>query len=314
MMAARLARAVTGHKHIIWAGYHGGGNPDYGITTDKPAGILATIAPYNHQVTWGTFEKIPPYIWDDLACIVTEVPALAWGMPGEHYRTMLEKMQARAQDCNALFVLDEIVSFPRFGASGAQGLYGVTPDLACVSKGLANGWPLAALVGKRPYMERFNQGDIFASWTFAGETTALAAAAETLRLVQETDAIATLQRHGQAVGDGLRALFKDYALPATVYGHPARIAVKWQDIPGIGGASAAELRTLWLAEMARRGVLLGIGVLFPLACWQPSDVALILARAATVCEVMSVAIARGTVREALPCPVITDVLSVRTEP
>jgi glutamate-1-semialdehyde aminotransferase len=308
IMAARLARAITGHKHIVWAGYHGGGNPDYGITTEKAAGILATIAPYNHQVTWDTVESIPAHVWGDLACIVTEVPALAWETPASHYSNMLAKMQAQAHGCDALFVLDEVVTFPRFGTSGAQGLYGVTPDLACVSKGIANGWPLAALVGKRQYMERFNVGDIFASWTFAGETTALAAAQETLRIVQETDAIATLQRHGEAVGTGLRDLFKDYALPATVYGHPARIAVKWRDVPE---ATAAELRTLWLAEMARRGVLLGIGVLFPMAAWQPSDVALILDSAASVCEVMTQAIARGRVAAALPCPVMTDVLSVR---
>ena len=90
-----------------------------------------------------------------------------------------------AHSRGALMILDEVVSFPRPGLKGSQGVYGEIPDITCISKGITNGIPLAAVVGKREYMERLNHGDIFASWTFAGETTALAACKATLELIRE---------------------------------------------------------------------------------------------------------------------------------
>lgn len=308
-MAVRLARAVTGHKHVVFLGYHGGGSDSYAITTDKSAGVLAQLAPYNHQATWTTLDSISPKAWEDLACVVTEVPALIWGTDPAMYSATLKSLQSIATTHGGLFVLDEIVTFPRWGTTGsAAEHYGVIPDLTCVSKGIANGYPLAALCGTREVMERFNVGDIFASWTFAGETTALAACKETLRLIQTTEVLAVLTRHGRTLGFTLMRLLEDYRLPAVLYGHPARLSLRWQDTPQ---ASAAELRTLWLAEMARRGVLWGIGVAFPMTCWDDAVMTHLLPSVDEACATVAKAITDDAVRESLPCPVITDVLSVR---
>ena len=301
-MAVRLARAITGKKHVIFLGYHGGGADAYAITTDKRAGVLEALAPYNHQATWGTLETIPPAAWKDLACLMTEVPALAWGRPADEYTRQLRALQHEAHSVGALFVLDEVVTFPRWGVSGAQGLYGVIPDLTCVSKGLANGFPLAALAGQRQYMERLNDGDIFASSTFAGETTALAAATATLRCMRDTDAVARIWRYGQVLGEGLQALAQQHAVPMTVFGHPPRLGIRWPSV---------ELRTLWLQEMAKRGVLWGIGVCFPMACWGADETACLLKAAAQTCALMARAIAKDRVAQAITCPLITDVLTVR---
>lgn len=308
-MAVRLARAVTGHKHTVFLGYHGGGGDSYAITTDKSAGVLAQLAPYNHQVTWSTLDAVSPKAWEDLACIVTEVPALLWRTDPASYRWFLNRLQSLATIHGGLFVLDEIVTFPRWGTTGsAAEHYGITPDLTCVSKGIANGYPLAALCGKRAVMERFNAGDIFASWTFAGETTALAAARETLRLIETTDALITLDFHGTVLGTTLMHLLEEAHLPATLYGHPARLSVRWEDTPQ---ASAAALRTLWLAELARLGVLWGIGVAFPMTCWDGTVMRHLLSSVEEACTTVAKALADDQVQERLPCPVITDVLSVR---
>jgi glutamate-1-semialdehyde aminotransferase len=308
-MAVRLSRAITKHQHAVFVGYHGGAMDSYGITTDKCAGILPQLAPYNHQVTWDTIADIPKRSFDDLACIMVEVPALAWGTSWSHYRDTLLMLQEMAHECDALFVMDEVVSFPRCDAGGAQRFYNVVPDLTCVSKGIANGMPLAALVGKRCYMERFDAGDIFASWTFAGETTSLAAAQVTLGLARWHGALEPIHAHGQKIGDGLRALFLEYGIPAQVYGHPWRIAVKWHHLSGI--ATAEELRTIWLSEHVKLGILHGIGVIFPMSCYDDYIVDFILYSAKTCCEIIQKAIQCSDVRDYIDCPIIGDVLSVR---
>ena len=65
----------------------------------------------------------------------------------------LEGVRELAHQHGALLVFDEMVTGFRLANGGAQELFGVTPDLACFGKALANGMPLSALVGKREYME-----------------------------------------------------------------------------------------------------------------------------------------------------------------
>ena len=308
-MAVRVARACTGKQHAVFVGYHGGAMDSYGITTDKTAGILPQLAPYNHQTTWGNLSTVPRHAYENLALLMVEVPSLSWGASAESVCKTLGMYRDIAHAHGALFVLDEIVTWPRYALGGAQALYGIMPDLCTVSKAIANGLPLAALVGQRQYMERLNTGDIFASYTFAGETTALAAAKAVITVLRDTDALENLQRQGQAFGDGLQALFHEYDLPVTLLGNYARMAVCWQDVSA--KATILELRTLWLAEMARRGILLGTGVVFPMTCWVEKDVQKILVAAEQVCDLMEFALERGAVQDDLPCPVIQDVLAVR---
>ena len=311
-MAVRVARAITKKEDVLFIGYAGGGGDSYGSTTDKDDGILKTIAQHNFQSSWA---NIPALIhtWEahkNLACIMVEVPALEWDEPEETYIEGLRALQQLARTTGALFVLDEIVTWPRYHLHGAQWLYEVTPDLCTISKGIANGLPLAALVGKREYMAYLNRNSIFASWTFAGETTALAACQATLRACEETEALATIQALGQQFGDGIQEQLERSQLPATLYGNYARLAIKWQDLPA-GIATAAELRTLWLQEQAKRGVLYGIGVVFPNAAWNQPLLEYLLEQSLEVCDLIARAINSNTVRQQMECPVITDVLSVR---
>ncbi len=310
-IATRLARAITGKRDVIFFGYAGGSMDSYGSTTDRDAGILPEIREHNYQFAWADIEQVVADFstWNDLACIMVEVPALAWETDDAVFTQGLQRLKTLAWQRGALFIIDEIVTLPRYGLHGAQDLYGVVPDLCTVSKGIANGLPLAALVGKREYMEYLNRGTVFSSWTFAGETTALAACKATLEICRDTDALRTIRKQGQRLGNGLQQLIQEYALPAQVYGNYARIAVRWQDAPGI--ASAAELRTLWLQHHAILGILHGIGVMFVNSSWDDVITDTVLRAAEDTCRLISSAVAADVVQRRLACPVITDVMSVR---
>jgi glutamate-1-semialdehyde 2,1-aminomutase len=285
----------------------------YGSTTDKDAGILPEIRDHNYQFAWTDIEQVVTDFstWNDLACVMVEVPALPWGTDDAVVTQGLEKLKTLAWQRGALFVLDEIVTWPRYGIHGAQDLYGVTPDLCTVSKGIANGLPLAALVGKREYMEFLNQGTIFGSWTFAGETTALAACKATLETCRDTDALRTIRQQGQRLGDGLQRLIQEYGIPAQVCGNYARIAVRWEHVAGITTATAVELRTLWLQHHAKLGILHGIGVMFVNSSWNDTVTNTVLRVAEDTCRYMETVLATDSVQGCVECPVITDVMSVR---
>ena len=309
--AVRLARHVTGHRHMIYVGYSGGYS-DYLITTDKAAGILSHLAQYNHQVLWRDFEALMDVLAScdqDLAGIMIEVPSEAPGTTREDTRQVLTNYQVQAASHRGLFILDNIVTGFRLGLGGALSYYGIQPDLATHSKAIANGFPLAALTGPRALMQAFENGKVFLSTTFAGEATALAAAKATLTVLREPDALGRLQQHGEAIRIRLQRLITQMELPVTLYGDYSRMSLKWQDVPGV--VTASELYTLWLQEMIKCGVLCNVP-LFSMCCWneQIKD-KIMLAATETFLVMFSILQGERSLAEALEVPVIGTVFNVR---
>ena len=102
----------------------------------------------------------------------------------------------------ALLVFDEMITGFRFHLGGAQTLYGVRPDLSTFGKGIANGFSVSALVGRRSIMELGGLGHdrdrvFLLSTTHGAETHALAAAIATIRVYEEEGVVEVLHRQGQ---------------------------------------------------------------------------------------------------------------------
>jgi len=237
------------------------------------------------------------------------VPSRPWGEDPQEITNWLNVYRGTAHDRGALFILDEVVTGLRYGLGGAQALYGVEADLVCLSKGLGNGYPIAALLGKRALMQEFGTGAPFMSSTFAGNTIGLAAAQATLEACTTTGALATLRHYGHLLGSGLAALLRAYQLPGVLWGNFARMAVVWSEVLGV--ATAAQLKTLWMQEMVRRGILIGPGVLFPMCCYHATIVQGILAAAEETCALMAACLGNMDVVSSLESPVLHDVFQVR---
>ena len=159
----------------------------------------------------------------------------------------------------ALVTLDETISGFRFHKGGAQTLYGVTPDMSCFGKAMANGFSLSALTGKREVMELgglfHNRERVFLlSTTHGAEGPSLAAGIETMRIYRDEPVIEHLYR----VGDRLRAGFQQVTADLGV-----------SEYLGIAGRGCNLLysthdhehkpsqpfRTLFMQELIRWGVL-----------------------------------------------------------
>ena len=171
----RLARAHTGRDRIAACGYHGWHDWYIGTTT-RSAGVPEAIRNLSDTFAVGDLEQLADHLTrhsDAYAAVILEPAGTAMPDP-----TFLPALRALCDREGVLLIFDEIVTGFRMGPGGAQEYYGVTPDLACFGKAMANGLPISAVVGRREIM--MGMEEIFFSGTYGGEALSLAAAIATL--------------------------------------------------------------------------------------------------------------------------------------
>src|SRR5690606_26907203 len=109
----------------------------------------------------------------------------------------LAVVQDMAHAHGALLIFDATITGFRLDLGGAQKLFGVTPDLSTFGKGLANGYPLSAVVGRSDVMKEMEE--VFFSFTFGGETLSLAAARATLKKLRREPVLESIHATGAEV-------------------------------------------------------------------------------------------------------------------
>jgi glutamate-1-semialdehyde aminotransferase len=247
--AVRAARAMTSRDHVAVCGYHGWQDWFIGTTTRSrgvPAAVaeLATPFTYNDIASLhAVFDRLP----DQVAAVVME-PVGVEPPQADFLSAVRELCTAKG----ALLVFDEIITGFRLGLGGAQAHFGVTPDLACFGKAMANGMPLSAVVGRREVMEIFDE--IFFSGTFGGEALSLAACAATLERLVVDDVLTHVWTFGDELIHGLSQAISDNGLDddLRVLGYGPRSVMAF---PGCGEDEARARRTLLMQECVKRGLL-----------------------------------------------------------
>jgi len=119
-------------------------------------------------------------------------------------------------------VFDEVITGFRHDIGGYQSICGVTPDITTMGKAIANGFPIAAIGGKREMMQRFNTqvgGDVFFSGTFNGHSSCLAAAMATIEALEDGTVHEHIYRLGERMRQGLREIVTRKGYPCTVAGY-----------------------------------------------------------------------------------------------
>lgn len=176
--AIRMARALTGREHIIACGYFG-----WLDWCSDAAGVPASV---QQAVTWVPFNDIDAL--ETAASQRATPPAAIIIEPLVHdiaSASWLESARRLADRTGAVLVFDEVKTAFRVRTGGVQELTGVTPDLTTIGKALANGYPLAAVVGRSAVMDVAKRTWI--SSTAATESTGLAAAKAVLEWHERTD-------------------------------------------------------------------------------------------------------------------------------
>ena len=125
------------------------------------------------QIPFGDHEALIAEIDETIAAIVIE-PIQGEGGILPVPDQCLKGLRDCCDENGILLIFDEVITGFRFANGGAQELFGVTPDLSCFGKGIANGFPISVIAGKREIMEGFKE--VFFSGTFGGELLSLTAA------------------------------------------------------------------------------------------------------------------------------------------
>ncbi|HET8832397.1 MAG TPA: glutamate-1-semialdehyde 2,1-aminomutase [Casimicrobiaceae bacterium] len=226
MTALRLARGYTGRPKIIkFEGcYHGHGDSllvkagSGALTFGQPssAGVPSAIAgetivlPFNDvTAVRETFEADG----DAIAGIIVEPIAgnMNLVLPGAGF---LEGLRTLCDRFGAVLIFDEVMTGFRVHARGAQGLYGITPDLTTLGKVIGGGMPVGAFGGKRSIMECIAPlGPVYQAGTLSGNPVAVAAGLATLALTEAPGFYTRLTATTRALTDGLTALAKRHGVP-----------------------------------------------------------------------------------------------------
>ena len=268
--AIRAARAATGREHVVATGYHGY-HDWYIASTERHAGVPRANRDLIHTVAFDDLVALEQALGErEVAAVIMEIPGHE---PSPGYLPAALRLAHRH---GALLILDEIVTGFRYALGGAQELFGFVPDMACLGKGMANGYPLAAIVGGEQPMSAFEE--VFFSMTYSGETVALAAARATLEVLRSEPVIEHLWARGSELRDGVARLAAQASFAVELAGNPPRSALSF-GAPAEGPRPAREgveystlLRGLFLQECHRRGVLFG-GPIFPTYSHTPRDIA-----------------------------------------
>ncbi|MEO5374466.1 MAG: glutamate-1-semialdehyde 2,1-aminomutase [Alphaproteobacteria bacterium] len=258
--AVKLARAYTGRDLVAFCKDHPFFSYDDWFigTTPCSAGIPSAFGALSLPFRYNDLASLA-FQFDThpgkIACVIMEAATTDEPKPG-----FLEGVQALCRKHGAVFILDEMITGFRWHLGGAQTYFGVTPDLATFGKGMANGFAVAALVGRRDIMDlgglSHDRPRVFLiSTTHGAENHALAAGLATLDMFHREPVVERMWSIGRALTEGLNAAAADAGVAQAfqAYGFPCSPAFATLDAQG---QPSMALRTLFLQEMVRRGVII----------------------------------------------------------
>lgn len=230
MTAARVARGYTGRPYIVKfnGNYHGHADPFLiragsavsQISHESSSqGVPNDIVKHTISLPYNDVEKIRELFRDDekqIAAVIVEPVAANMGVvpATEDFLTVLREETERT---NAVLIFDEVISGFRLGLEGAQGQYGILPDMTCLGKIIGGGFPAAAFGGKKKIMDCLAPtGGVFQAGTLSGNPVAMAAGLETLQLATGVGFYEEIAAKTRLITEPVQMALKDRDLDACL--------------------------------------------------------------------------------------------------
>ncbi len=292
--AARIARAYTGKELILNSGYRGWADTwTAALDRERRRGVPECLTSVIKSFPRDDLDALRELLEEhkgEVALVFLD--AASGTAPPEGY---IQGVRDLCDEYGVLLAFDEIVTGFRLARGGAQEYYGVTPDLACFAKGVANGMPLGVVCGRAEVMQLAK--DLVISVTYGGEALSLAAVVAALKEYQAKPVHEHIWRQGERLMAGFDALAEKHGVPLACHG---LAPMSSQRITYEDAELSADVWTLLLQEMATRGVLIRRGgLLFVTYSHGDEEVEETLAALDESLAVIAEAVEEGKVKDVL---------------
>ena len=246
MSAIRLARGYTGRDKILkFEGcYHGHSDSllvkagSGALTLGEPSspGVPASLAEHTLTLDYNNLEQVQETfskIGEQIACIIVEpvagnmncIPPVAG---------FLEGLREVCDQYGTVLIFDEVMTGFRVSLSGAQGHYGITPDLTTLGKVIGGGMPVGAFGGKREIMEKIAPlGPVYQAGTLSGNPVAMAAGLQTLELIATPGFYDVLSAITEKLAAGLVVQAEKAGVPLTYNQVGGMFGIFFTDAPTV---------------------------------------------------------------------------------
>lgn len=242
--AIRLARAYTGKEKVAICGYHGW-QDWYIATTSRNIGVPKDVEKLSMNFIFNDLSSLE-ILFDqnkDIAAVILE--PMSSSMPRPDF---LKNIKLLCEKNNTVLIFDEMITGFRFHNGGAQALFEVTPDLATFGKGMGNGMPISAVVGRKDIMDYMDK--IFYSGTFGGETLSLAAANCVIDFYKNNPVVDHLSNIGGYLSNEISNLIEKHNISwFKLVGHSS-----WK-IMCFNHPEDTLIKSILIQELCKKGVL-----------------------------------------------------------
>ncbi|HEX4242602.1 MAG TPA: aspartate aminotransferase family protein [Steroidobacteraceae bacterium] len=279
LYALRLARAFTGRDKVVrFEGmYHGfsdgvywskhpnlaeAGPDSRPLAVPQGPGMSKDVGQHLIILPWNDIDALQKAVerdGDSIAAILTEPVMCNTGciLPEPGY---LAAMRDIAHSRGIVLIYDEVITGFRLSLGGAQGIYGIKPDISVFAKGLGGGFPVAALGGRRDIMKLVADGTVSMAGTYSANVIAVAAANAALDELSAPGKYQALSERCSRFYAGLSKTFARHRLPAHVIGLGPVLQVWFSEKPIRNYRDAAryanhEIFRRWWEGMLERDVL-----------------------------------------------------------
>lgn len=246
--AVRLARAYTGREVVLMSGYHG--MHDWSIgASENNKGVPKAVCKLTKSFIYNDPADLEKKLQENEVAAVILEPIQSNG-PKSGY---LNSVKELAYKYGAILIFDEVVSGFHYALGGAQELFGVSPDLVAFGKGMANGYPISAIAGRRDLLEQIEEG-VFISTTFGGDSIAMAASLATIKILEKPGFYRHITEVGSLLKTGIQEKIDKYELGdvLSVSGLPQHCGVAFE---GHGSLSYLDVQSVYSQTMIQNGIL-----------------------------------------------------------
>ncbi|MCX8130706.1 MAG: glutamate-1-semialdehyde 2,1-aminomutase [Clostridia bacterium] len=258
--AVKLARAYTGRKYVARCAQHPFFSYDDWFIGDTlmSSGVPEDTKNLTIQFDFNdiaSVERMFSRYPDQISCVILE-PATTV----EPQYDFLHKLRDLCKKNGTVFILDEMITGFRWDLKGAQHYYGIVPDMCTFGKGMANGFSVAALLGKKEFMNlgglSHDRERVFLiSTTHGAEMCGMAALKETISTYKELNVVGHLWEYGAKLSNGMNGISRELGIEDKFYVEGTAASPNYICKDNSGGTSL-EFRTLFSQEMIKNKVLM----------------------------------------------------------